>query len=116
MENTIKTFKEQSTELAKKLTEKRNACIGKQDAIQTLWDSTNDTLDQMEADEVAKFDADKYEALCDNTHFYSNINQRIEWQIDAIDAMMRALEEINSNLEELEYQDIQIRLYEGRIK
>lgn len=115
MENIIKAFKEKSTELAKALEEKRNACIGKQDAIRDMWHSTEQDIRYME-DNTNVFDVDRYDRMCDNTTLYSNINQRIEWQIDAIDAMTRALAEIEAGLEELDYQDIQIRLYEGRIK
>lgn len=115
MENIIKAYKEKSTELAKELEKKRNACIGKQDAIRTMWHSTEQDIRDME-DNTDTLDVDKYDKLCDNTYMYSNINQRIEWQLDAIDAMTRALAEIEAGLEELDYQDIQIRLYEGRIK
>lgn len=115
MENTIKAFKEQSMELAKALEKKRNACIGKQDAIHDMWHDTEQAIKDME-DNNDTFNVDVYDKLCGNTHLYSDINQRIEWQIDAINAMIRALEEIDSGLEELDYQDIQIRLHEGSIK
>lgn len=115
MENIIKAYKEQSAELVKALEKKRNACIGKQDAIRDMWHSTEQDIRYME-DNTDVLDVDRYDRMCDNTHLYSDINQRIEWQLDAINAMERALEEIDAGLEELDYQNIQIRLHEGSVK
>lgn len=114
MENIVKTYKEQSTELAKALKQKLDACISKQDAICEAWHDTEQVIRDME-DNTDTFVIDVYDKMCENTTLYSNINQRIKWQIEAIDAMTRALEEIESSLEEIDYQDIQIRLYEGRV-
>lgn len=114
MENIVKTYMEQGKELAKALEQKRNDCISKQDAIHEAWHDTEQVIRGME-DNNDTFVLDVYDKMCDNTTLYSNIEQRIEWQIDAINAITRALEEIESSLEEIDYQDIQIRLYEGRI-
>lgn len=113
MENIVKTYIEQGKELAKALEQKRSDCIGKQDAIRDAWHDTEQVIKDME-DNNDTFVLDVYDRMCDNTILYSNIDQRIEWQIDAINAITRALEEIGSNLEEIDYQDIQIRLYERR--
>lgn len=115
MENTIKTFKEHRIELVKALGHKRNACISKQDTIRELWHDTEQVIRGME-DDTDTFDIDKYDEMCDNTNLYSNINQRIDWQLDMIDDIIRALDEIEANLEELDYQDTQIHLYRRRIK
>lgn len=115
MENTIKSFKEQSTELAKKLARKRNTCISKQDVIRDLWHGTEQNIRYME-DNTNALDVDAYNRMCDNTYLYSKVNQHIERQIDAIDDIIRALDEIEAHLEELDYQESQIRLYERRIE
>lgn len=115
MENIVKTYNEQAKELAKVLAQKRNDCISKQDAIREAWHDTEQVIRGME-DNTDTLDIDVYDRMCENTMFYSNIDQRIEWQIDAIGNITRALEEIESSLEEIDYQDIQIRLYEGRIQ